>query len=562
MVNIRKTGLLGLLLAVLLFPNFASGFAGGTGVDVDNGTATFDPTEVTGARTWGDGSDGSITWTWNLSAGDPTFTFGNDLITAGSPLACTQIEGGTDMTSELTILGTTHGTPTGDGGDINIGDTTDGVRWNHDTQTFEVVGNGSITATSVSGSADDGSRFIQFQQNTHTNEPAFPTDADSVRLYCEKDFYGVSSGDDACFFRHTGDSGSEDRIATNDENGLLIEQITAPGDPPGPDQGSSDYTALYSTSSDDLWIHPEGGSAEQVCTSGTLGSCTNPDTAAALSGTNTDGSNLIDIYQNTTSNVPVDPDTDQTRFYCMKDTPDTTTSVTGFDSCWLRQDGDDDPGGRVLVEDEDDGVLLEKISAPGDPPGTSTHVALYAKTGTDNLYIDTDGVSEEQICTSGDISGCSASGGGATYTAQTSQLSITNTTLATPTGMSATIGIDTYIVRAELLIENLSGGNDLDIILKCTSCTVSASEYAVTGIRYDSAGGDTMGCNSGAGVTVDNSTEVDCLTGSGTKSYRISIVGYLTTDVGGTLEVQTALNSGTGSARAEPGGYLMFASDS
>lgn len=61
--------------------------AGGVGIDTadsatDTVTITFDPTEVTGARTWSDGSsDSSIAWTYDLSAGtDPVITFGNGTV--------------------------------------------------------------------------------------------------------------------------------------------------------------------------------------------------------------------------------------------------------------------------------------------------------------------------------------------------------------------------------------------------------------------------------------------------------------------------------------------------
>lgn len=51
------------------------------GADADV-TLTFDATELD-ALTWDAGSLASITWTWNLSAGDPSFVFGNDTITTG-----------------------------------------------------------------------------------------------------------------------------------------------------------------------------------------------------------------------------------------------------------------------------------------------------------------------------------------------------------------------------------------------------------------------------------------------------------------------------------------------
>lgn len=45
---------------------------------------TFDPTEFTGNRTWGDGSTATMAWTFNLTSGDPTITLGNNRITISS----------------------------------------------------------------------------------------------------------------------------------------------------------------------------------------------------------------------------------------------------------------------------------------------------------------------------------------------------------------------------------------------------------------------------------------------------------------------------------------------
>lgn len=85
----------------LLTQTAADTFAGrtlteGLALDVTNGdgvsgnpTVAFDSTELTGARTWGDGTDSSIAWTWNLSGTDRTltlntfgFSFGNTAITS------------------------------------------------------------------------------------------------------------------------------------------------------------------------------------------------------------------------------------------------------------------------------------------------------------------------------------------------------------------------------------------------------------------------------------------------------------------------------------------------
>jgi microcystin-dependent protein len=65
----------------------------GTAVSVTNGdgsagnpTINFDPTGLTGNRTWGNGSNASLTWTWDLSGTDPVLTVGSGVlnVTTGS----------------------------------------------------------------------------------------------------------------------------------------------------------------------------------------------------------------------------------------------------------------------------------------------------------------------------------------------------------------------------------------------------------------------------------------------------------------------------------------------
>jgi hypothetical protein len=64
----------------------------GTGIDfVDGGagstlTVNFDPAEITGDRTWSGGGSATVAWTWNLSSGDPTITFGNDSVSLSNSL--------------------------------------------------------------------------------------------------------------------------------------------------------------------------------------------------------------------------------------------------------------------------------------------------------------------------------------------------------------------------------------------------------------------------------------------------------------------------------------------
>jgi len=59
----------------------------GFAIDVTNSTGpapsvAFDPTELTGSRTWGDASTDTIVWTWNRATGiDPTLTLGSATVT-------------------------------------------------------------------------------------------------------------------------------------------------------------------------------------------------------------------------------------------------------------------------------------------------------------------------------------------------------------------------------------------------------------------------------------------------------------------------------------------------
>lgn len=58
--------------------SLTEGLAIDCGAAAEGGTPTvaFDPTELTGSRTWGDGSTDTIVWTWNrTTAGDPAVTF-------------------------------------------------------------------------------------------------------------------------------------------------------------------------------------------------------------------------------------------------------------------------------------------------------------------------------------------------------------------------------------------------------------------------------------------------------------------------------------------------------
>jgi hypothetical protein len=78
------------LILIMLFPSWAfadltatEGLAidlssAGAGLDM---TIALDPTELTGSRTWGDGSTDTIVWTWNRATGtDPTMTMNSGSI--------------------------------------------------------------------------------------------------------------------------------------------------------------------------------------------------------------------------------------------------------------------------------------------------------------------------------------------------------------------------------------------------------------------------------------------------------------------------------------------------
>lgn len=69
----------------------------GAGLDM---TIAFDPTEITGGTTWDDGGDASVVWTWNLTAGDPSITFGNGVVNVSSG---TLQQGGSDAVLDSDI---------------------------------------------------------------------------------------------------------------------------------------------------------------------------------------------------------------------------------------------------------------------------------------------------------------------------------------------------------------------------------------------------------------------------------------------------------------------------
>lgn len=52
----------------------------GLAIDIDATSIRFDPTELTGDRTWAAGAAATIRWIWDLTGGDPNILFGNDAI--------------------------------------------------------------------------------------------------------------------------------------------------------------------------------------------------------------------------------------------------------------------------------------------------------------------------------------------------------------------------------------------------------------------------------------------------------------------------------------------------
>ena len=121
----------------------------GLAIDYTNGAGTgtfaFDPTELTGARSFNDGTtDASFTWTFDLSAGtDPTFTFGNNLMAFNTPIVSSSLTNAaalalgsttagvnitthTDATDDFTV-NTTMLVVEGDSGNVGIGTTAPGA---------------------------------------------------------------------------------------------------------------------------------------------------------------------------------------------------------------------------------------------------------------------------------------------------------------------------------------------------------------------------------------------------------------------------------------------------
>jgi hypothetical protein len=116
------------------------------GVSPDTATVAFDATEITGGTTWDDGGEASVTWTWNLSAGDPQITFGNAAIS----MLATTTHLGVDNTigsMEVHDLGTIKFWDDGDDTSVVLGPVADG------TTVLGVTGTINATGLQVGGAA-------------------------------------------------------------------------------------------------------------------------------------------------------------------------------------------------------------------------------------------------------------------------------------------------------------------------------------------------------------------------------------------------------------------------
>src|SRR3990167_340926 len=69
----------------------------GVGAETATLDIAFDPTELTGSRTWGDASTDTMIWTWNRATGiDPTLTFGSGTVTGQTVAMTSLLCSGTD----------------------------------------------------------------------------------------------------------------------------------------------------------------------------------------------------------------------------------------------------------------------------------------------------------------------------------------------------------------------------------------------------------------------------------------------------------------------------------
>lgn len=95
----------------------------GLAIDLTSSAIAFDPTELTGNRTWAAGGAASIVWTWDNSGSiDPTLTFGDGLITSNSSVTVATGKNITIGTTQWNSSDEIDGTKIKDAdyGDINV----------------------------------------------------------------------------------------------------------------------------------------------------------------------------------------------------------------------------------------------------------------------------------------------------------------------------------------------------------------------------------------------------------------------------------------------------------
>ena len=173
------------VLLLILAKNVYADLTGTEGLAIDLSSAgagtdftiAFDPTELLGSRTFGDGSTDTIVWTWNRATGtDPTITFNSGSIALPALTLTTDLavaEGGTGtsaLTDGYVLLGNGTGaiTPLAvvTDGLIIIGDGTT------DPTTLDV---GSSTAITILGTIATGE-----WQGTEIADGYIPKDRKSV----------------------------------------------------------------------------------------------------------------------------------------------------------------------------------------------------------------------------------------------------------------------------------------------------------------------------------------------------------------------------------------------